>query len=113
MPYWSLLWLLVFLGGLAGPAVGGTVPYRIFDKPIMEKKVETLRERRLRQVVHQSVDFSCGAATVATILRYYYGVPVTEREAILGMFSVGESQRDPATGLFLAGYEKIYRETPL
>ncbi len=89
MPYWSLLWLVVFLGGLAVPAVGGTVPYRIFDKPVMEKSVETLKERRLRQVVHQSVDFSCGAATVATILQYYYGQPVTEQDAILGMFSVG------------------------
>ena len=56
----------------------------------MDKSVETLRERRLRQVVHQSVDFSCGAATVATILQYYYGQPVTERDAILGMFSVGD-----------------------
>ena len=65
------------------------MPYRIFDKPVMEKSVETLKERRLRQVVHQSVDFSCGAATVATILQYYYGQPVTEQDAILGMFSVG------------------------
>ena len=101
MPYWSLLWLLVFLGGVAVPAVGGTVPYRIFDKPIMEKKVETLRERRLRQMVHQSVDFSCGAATLATILRYYYGVPVTEREAILGMFSVGNRQEIRERGFSL------------
>ena len=66
------------------------MPYRFFDKPVMEKSVETLKERRLRQVVHQSVDFSCGAATVATILQYYYGQPVTEQDAILGMFSVGD-----------------------
>ena len=69
------------------------MPYRFFDKPVMEKSVETLKERRLRQVVHQSVDFSCGAATVATILRYYYGQPVTEQEAILGMFSVGDRDK--------------------
>jgi predicted double-glycine peptidase len=90
MPYWTLLWLMVFLAGLAVPAAGGSVPYRFFDKPVMEKSVETLKERRLRQVVRQSVDFSCGAATVATILQYYYGQPVTEKDAILGMFSVGD-----------------------
>lgn len=90
MPYWTLLWLMVFLAGLAVPAAAGNVPYRFFDKPVMNKSVETLKERRLRQVVHQSVDFSCGAATLATILQYYYGQPVTEKDAILGMFSVGD-----------------------
>ena len=101
MPYWTLSWLMVFLCGLVVPAVGGTVPYRFFDKPVMEKSVETLKERRLRQVVHQSVDFSCGAATVATILRYYYGQPVTEREAILGMFSVGDRDKIRQRGFSL------------
>lgn len=101
MPYWTLSWLMIFLGSLAVPAVGGTVPYRFFDKPVMEKSVETLKERRLRQVVHQSVDFSCGAATVATILRYYYGQPVTEKEAILGMFAVGDRAKIRQRGFSL------------
>ena len=101
MAYWALLLLMVFLGGAVVPAGGGTVPYRIFDKPIMEKKVETLRERRLRQMVHQSVDFSCGAATLATILRYYYGLPVTEKEAILGMFALGDRAKIRQMGFSL------------
>ena len=101
MPYWTLSWLMIFLGSLAVPALGGTVPYRFFDKPVMEKSVETLKERRLRQVVHQSVDFSCGAATVATILRYYYGQPVTEKEAILGMFAVGDRAKIRQRGFSL------------
>ncbi len=107
MPFWTLLWLLVFLGGLAVPAVGGTVPYRIFDKPVMEKSVETFKERRLRQVVHQSEDFSCGAATVATILRYYYGQPVTERQAILGMFKVGDRAEIRQRGFSLLDMKKF------
>ena len=77
------------------------MPYRFFDKPVMEKSVETLKERRLRQVVHQSVDFSCGAATVATILQYYYGQPVTEQDAILGMFSVGNRDKIRQRGFSL------------
>jgi predicted double-glycine peptidase len=107
MPYWTLLWLLVFLGGLAVPAVGGSVPYRIFDKPVMEKPVETLKERRLRQVVRQSVDFSCGAATVATILQYYYGQPVTEKDAILGMFSLGDRNEIRQRGFSLLDMKKF------
>jgi uncharacterized protein len=101
MPYRTLLWLLVFLVGLAVPAAGGEVPYRIFDKPVMEKSIETLRERRLRQVVHQSVDFSCGAATLATILQYYYGQPVTEKDAIVGMFALGDRAKIRQMGFSL------------
>jgi len=101
MPYWTLLWLMVFLGGLAVPAAGGNVPYRFFDKPVMEKSVETLKERRLRQVVHQSVDFSCGAATLATILQYYYGQPVTEKDAIMGMFALGNRAKIRQMGFSL------------
>ena len=92
-------------GGVPGwvscPGSGGNVPYRIFDKPVMEKSVETLRERRLRQVVHQSVDFSCGAATLATILQYYYGQPVTEQDAIMGMFALGDRAKIRQMGFSL------------
>ena len=101
MPYRTLLWLVVFMAGLAVPAAAGNVPYRFFDKPVMEKSVETLKERRLRQVVHQSVDFSCGAATVATILQYYYGQPVTEKDAIMGMFALGDRAKIRQMGFSL------------
>ena len=101
MPYWTLLWLMMFLAGLAVPAAAGSVPYRFFDKPVMEKSVETFKERRLRQVVHQSVDFSCGAATVATILQYYYGQPVTEKDAIMGMFALGDRAKIRQVGFSL------------
>ncbi len=107
MPYWTLFWLTLFLGGLVVPAAGGSVPYRFFDKPVMEKSVETFKERRLRQVVHQSEDFSCGAATVATILRYYYGQPITEREAIIGMFKAGDRADIRQRGFSLLDMKKF------
>jgi predicted double-glycine peptidase len=101
MPYRTLIGLMAFLCGLVVPAGGATVPYRIFDKPVMEKSVETFKDRRLRQVIQQSEDFSCGAATLATILRYYYGQPVTEREAIIGMFKVGDREKIRQSGFSL------------
>lgn len=38
---------------------------------------------RTRDVVLQQLDFSCGAASVATIATYYLGHPVTEEQALL------------------------------
>ncbi len=41
-------------------------------------------------MVPQSRDFSCGAAALATVMRYYFGQPMTELDAILGMFKHGD-----------------------
>jgi predicted double-glycine peptidase len=56
------------------------------------KKVQSWRERRFRKVITQRVDFSCGAAALATVLHYQFGYPIGEREAILGMFRYGNRQ---------------------
>jgi hypothetical protein len=58
---------------------GGT-----FNKP-----VQSLKELRMQKMVPQTEDFSCGAAAVATLIRYHFGRPLTERDAILGMFTHG------------------------
>jgi uncharacterized protein len=58
----------------------------------LTKEVESCKERQLRQVVPQTHDFSCGAASIATLLHYYYGRSVDERQAIMGMFTEGDKQ---------------------
>lgn len=58
----------------------------------LRKEVESFKERRLRQVVPQTYDYSCGAASVATLLHYHYGRSIEERDAILEMFSEGDKQ---------------------
>jgi predicted double-glycine peptidase len=73
-----------------------TVP--VFRDRVYPKKVESFKERRSRQVVRQSEDFSCGAAALATILHYYYGLPVTERDTMVGMFKVGDRNRIQQVG---------------
>ena len=41
-------------------------------------------------MVRQAYDYSCGAAALATVLHYHFGYPVTERDAIMGMFKYGD-----------------------
>jgi len=45
-------------------------------------KRHTLIELRDQAVVKQQLDYSCGAAALATLLRYYYGEDTTEREIL-------------------------------
>ncbi|MCY1282737.1 Lactococcin-G-processing and transport ATP-binding protein LagD [compost metagenome] len=49
------------------------------------KTVESVRERKFRDLVQQQTDFSCGAAALATILRQAYRLDVSERMVIEGM----------------------------
>ena len=48
----------------------------------MTKNVKPLRELKRQHVVSQSLDFSCGAAGLSTLLHYYLGDPVSEQEII-------------------------------
>lgn len=42
---------------------------------------------RFKQIVKQGHDISCGAAAMATLLTYYYGVKVSEKDIIEQIFS--------------------------
>jgi len=48
----------------------------------LNKKVKSMREIRQENVVIQSLDFSCGAAGLATLLNYYLKNPVDEADII-------------------------------
>lgn len=52
-------------------------PIRMEDRLVREY-VWSYKELRERQVVMQQLDYSCGAAALATIARYYWGDNVTE-----------------------------------
>jgi hypothetical protein len=45
--------------------------------------VQSYKELAQRQIVMQQRDYSCGAAALATIIRYYWGDPVTEEQFLL------------------------------
>ncbi|MBC8241508.1 MAG: C39 family peptidase [Alphaproteobacteria bacterium] len=50
---------------------------------------------RHHNVVLQQWELSCAAAALATILRYQYGVPVTERSVALGLIDRAEYIANP------------------
>ncbi len=60
---------------------------------VVQKDVQSIRERRYENLVEQRTDFSCGAASLATILKYAYQQPeVTEETVLAGMLEVSDPQ---------------------
>lgn len=57
--------------------------------------VRSLMEMRQQNVVLQQWDLSCAAAALATILRYQFGEPVTERSVALGLIQREEYIANP------------------
>lgn len=64
------------------PGVGGA-----------SKNVISLAERRFIGVEQQQTDFSCGAASVATILKYSYNMPTNEKWVMDGMLAMADPEQ--------------------
>ncbi|MEG0007527.1 C39 family peptidase [Aeromonas lusitana] len=56
----------------------------------LNKPVQSLLERKYANIERQHTDFSCGAAAVATILRYAYGQTTNERWVMDGMMAMAD-----------------------
>lgn len=69
--------------------------------------VRSLVEKRHRNVVLQQWDLSCAAAALATILRYQYGVPVTERSVALGLIDREEYIANPGLVRLRQGFSLL------
>jgi len=67
----------------------------------IRRSVETFRAQRFRYVVPQQLDYSCGAAALATLFQHYYGDPVSEAEIIRTMLSGGDTDRIEREGFSL------------
>jgi predicted double-glycine peptidase len=65
------------------------------------KSVESMTEGRFRHLVRQQTDYSCGAAALATILRYAYRLDADEATVIEGMMMVSEPEVVRARGFSL------------
>lgn len=69
---------------------------------MITKEVESIRERRFANLVEQETDFSCGAASVATILKYAYGhLDVDEHTVLEGMLQLADPEEVEARGFSL------------
>ncbi len=57
------------------------------------KSVTSMRERRYLNLVEQKTDFSCGAASLATVLNHAYGWSLTEEQVIEGMLAEADVEQ--------------------
>jgi predicted double-glycine peptidase len=55
--------------------------------------VKSLVEMRFESVVRQAHDLSCGAAAMATLLKYYYHEEIDERAIIDGILEFGDEEK--------------------
>jgi predicted double-glycine peptidase len=85
-----------------GNVIPGAGPVRV--------DVTSMRGLRYINMVPQHTDFSCGAASLATILKYAYGRNVTEAQVIQGLFKVSNPQIVRTKGFSLLDL-KHYVET--
>src|SRR5690606_36839997 len=59
------------------------------------------RDIRFKNVVRQQHDYSCGSASLATLLRYHYGRDVGEAEIFKAMWDVGDQATIEKVGFSL------------
>ncbi|MGY2288648.1 C39 family peptidase [Pseudomonas sp. SDO528_S397] len=76
---------LLLLSALTGPTWAGQVAIVMPGGGLIYKQVQSIRERKFSNLVEQKTDFSCGAASLATILRQAYWMDVDEEHVIKGM----------------------------
>ena len=89
-----------------GVAMGGFLPGGAAVFP----RISSYRDEAFANIVRQHTDFSCGAAALATILKYAYGMDITEPEMIRGLFRVSDPQTARQRGFSLLDM-KSYLET--
>lgn len=82
----------------AGPiTMGGVLP----GGGMIHKQVESIQERKFSDLVKQRTDFSCGAASLATILRYAYERDTGETDVLEGLFEVTDAEQVRRRGFSL------------
>ncbi len=69
-------------------AFSGVLP----NGALFTQQVESMQERKFRNLVRQHTDYSCGAAALATILRYAYNLEADEATVIEGMMGVSDPE---------------------
>lgn len=87
-----LLLLTLTLSMHLPPAMAGDVGFSgvLPNGAVYTQRVESMQERRFRHLVRQHTDYSCGAAALATILRYAYHLEADEATVIEGMMGVSD-----------------------
>lgn len=102
MPHRFTICLLAALC-LSGPARAAEIGFNgiLPNGAVMPVQVESMREARFRHLVRQHTDYSCGAAALATILKYGYRLDVDEATVIEGMMGLADADIVQSRGFSL------------
>lgn len=82
----STAWLAPACVGAADIGFSGVLP----NGAVHTHAVESMQERRFRNLVRQQTDYSCGAAALATLLRHAYHLDADEETVIHGMLALAD-----------------------
>lgn len=93
---------VVLAGGLFGPGALAEEARRNMHSPAVHVPVKSWKTLRDARIVKQDLDYSCGAASLATLLNAHYRQNVTE-QAILKAIDKGEGR---------ASFEDMQRALP-
>ena len=86
-------WTVAGLLSIATAAMAATVEVTPGVGSRMLLQVWSMRELKVRSVILQKYDYSCGSAAVATLLTYHYDHPLTEETAFHMMFDHGNQEK--------------------
>jgi len=79
--------VLVLAAAPTAPAdAQGAHRFALPNGVLVRAPVQSITEMRFNDVVQQSLDLSCGAAAMATVLTYFYDMDVSEGEIIDAVF---------------------------
>lgn len=70
-------------------------------------QIWSMRELKVRSVILQKYDYSCGSAAVATLLTYHYDHPLTEETAFRTMFDHGDQEKIQKEGFSLLDMKRF------
>jgi len=92
----SLTWILASLPLSVVPVAGARAADVAFtgvlpNGALHVAQVQSMREGRYANLVRQRTDYSCGAASLATILKYAYRLDADEDTVIEGMLSIADA----------------------
>jgi predicted double-glycine peptidase len=107
---YSLSIFLVLSGLLCSVVTAAELSVRTpYGAPI-NKRVMSMKEMKFKNIIRQETDFSCGAASMATIMRYFYDdANASENEIVEWLLKNGDAEKIQERGLSLLDL-KAYAE---
>jgi predicted double-glycine peptidase len=96
-----VLSLLLTLLNASPSAHAGTVMISGASGGNLAVNVTSQKEARFQTVLEQQYDFSCGSASLATLLTFHYADPVSEEEIFKSMYDTGDKEKIQREGFSL------------